>query len=106
MGWVLTGFQNAFAWLGSEAPLEGAVIETVRAGGDTDTNGAIVGALLGATQGEQAIPAQWREPIRTCQSGQGSLRPRPRTYWPNDAEALAEALLRQATQATAPPAVA
>lgn len=28
-------------------------------GGDTDTNAAICGALLGAVYGRDAIPAQW-----------------------------------------------
>jgi hypothetical protein len=28
-------------------------------GGDTDTTGAIVGALAGSVTGEQGIPAQW-----------------------------------------------
>lgn len=33
----------------------------IRTGGDTDTNGAIAGALLGARFGEKAIPRDWRD---------------------------------------------
>lgn len=41
-----------------------ALIEVVNAGGDTDSVGAIVGALCGAAGGEEAIPAEWREGLR------------------------------------------
>ncbi|WP_193214702.1 ADP-ribosylglycohydrolase family protein [Luteolibacter marinus] len=37
-----------------------ALIDTVEAGGDCDTNAAMVGALLVARLGEGAIPAEWR----------------------------------------------
>ena len=36
------------------------VLEAVNAGGDTDTNGSIVGALIGANCGLSAIPDCWR----------------------------------------------
>ncbi len=38
-----------------------ALIETVNAGGDTDSVGAIVGAMCGAAGGEGAIPEEWIE---------------------------------------------
>ncbi|MCV2891410.1 inositol monophosphatase family protein [Ruegeria aquimaris] len=93
MGWVLTALQNAFYWLGHGAPLEEAVIATVAQGGDTDTNAAICGALLGAAQGRAAIPARWRDAILTCRAAPGTRRPRPCDYWPDDAMALAETLV-------------
>lgn len=45
----------------SQRSLEDGVVETVMAGGDTDTNAAIAGALLGAVYGRQAVPLQWRQ---------------------------------------------
>lgn len=39
--------------------LEEAAVDTVMRGGDTDTNAAICGALLGAVWSRDAIPAQW-----------------------------------------------
>lgn len=54
-GSVMIAFQNAFRHLASGRPLEDALIETVRQGGDTDTNAAICGALLGAVQGRGGI---------------------------------------------------
>ena len=38
----------------------------VNRGGDSDTNGAITGALLGAMQGESAIPEVWRKTVLTA----------------------------------------
>jgi ADP-ribosylglycohydrolase len=41
-----------------------AVSWVIGLGGDTDTNAAVTGALLGARDGEQAIPPQWLEPLQ------------------------------------------
>ncbi len=45
----------------AETPLyfEEALVEVVSSGGDTDTNGAVAGAVLGARYGVDAIPARW-----------------------------------------------
>ncbi len=39
------------------------VLDAVNRGGDAAANGAVVGALLGATYGESAIPEEWREGV-------------------------------------------
>jgi ADP-ribosylglycohydrolase len=95
MGWVLTAFQNAFYRLTSGADLAEVVIATVAEGGDTDTNTAVCGALLGAAHGREAVPLQWRNAVLTCRPVRADdvLRPRPMTYWPDDALELAEALV-------------
>lgn len=95
MGWVLTALQNAFHFLWSNVSLEDAVIATVSRGGDTDTNAAICGALLGARFGRDSVPLQWRNAVLSCRpvQGEGICHPRPMTYWPDDALDLAEALL-------------
>jgi ADP-ribosyl-[dinitrogen reductase] hydrolase len=94
-GWVLTAFQNAFRHLASGTPIEEALIETVGEGGDTDTNAAICGALLGAAQGSTAIPVRWTMVVLACRplAETGANRPRPARYWPDDVPLLAEALL-------------
>jgi ADP-ribosylglycohydrolase len=95
MGFVLIALQNAFYQLVMVPGVERGVIDTVGRGGDTDTNGAICGALLGAVHGEGAIPSQWREAILSCQPEAGRprvRRPRPSIYWPVDAIELADAL--------------
>ena len=94
MGWVLTAFQNALYELLHAPTLEDGVIETVRCGGDTDTNGAICGALLGAVYGRDAVPEQWVDRIAKCRPTHETAQPRPKEYWPNDALRLAEKLLQ------------
>lgn len=76
-------------------------VETVMAGGDTDTNAAICGALLGAVHGVDSLPEQWRAAVLSCrlEAGLPGVRhPRPREYWPNDALELAAELLRAGTE--------
>jgi len=95
-GWVLTAFQNAFYQLVNAPSLKKGVVDTVRCGGDTDTNAAIAGALLGAAYGIEMVPEQWLESILRCrpQSGLKEVRqPRPQEYWPVDVLTLAETLL-------------
>jgi len=96
MGWVLVALQNAFFHL-SQSDFEEALIDTVAQGGDTDTNAAICGALLGAALGRQAIPPRWVLPVLACRStvDAGAPRPRPAAYWPDDILELAEALLQR-----------
>ena len=95
-GWVRIAFHNAL-WQLLHAPnLEEAIMDSVMRGGDTDTNAAICGALLGAVQGLAAIPERWRDCLLHCtpQAGRpGVQRPRPRCFWPVDALELAEQLL-------------
>ena len=96
MGWVLIALQNALWQMLHASNLEEGVVDTVMQGGDTDTNAAIAGALLGAVYGEEAVPAQWRESILNCrpEAGRpGVHKPRPAEYWPVDALELADALL-------------
>lgn len=94
-GWVLIAFRNALWQLLHAPSLEEAVVDTVMRGGDTDTNAAICGALLGAVHGLEALPRQWAETLRNCRPGENVphvRRPRPERYWPVDALELAERL--------------
>ncbi len=95
-GWVLIALQNAFFQVLHAPSLEEAVVTTVRAGGDTDTNAAICGALAGAVHGRDDVPAQWRRMVLSCRPMPGYRhiqRPRPAMFWPADALTLAERLL-------------
>jgi hypothetical protein len=66
----------------------------VRRGGDTDTNAAIAGALLGAIHGRDAVPSQWRGMVSSCRPHPlRGERPRPMAYWGVDVLELAERLL-------------
>lgn len=95
-GWVLIAFQNALWQLLHAPSLEEGVVGTVMRGGDTDTNAAIAGALLGAVHGREAVPAQWREKLSNCRPevGRRHVRhPRPECFWPVDALHLAHCLV-------------
>lgn len=95
-GWVLIALQNALWQMLHARSLEKAVVDTVMRGGDTDTNAAICGALMGAVHGRDAIPSGWQETVLNCrpeEGVEGVEEPRPREYWPVDALELAEGLV-------------
>lgn len=96
-GWVLVAIQNAlYHLLHSDGPGE-AIADTVAQGGDSDTNAAICGALLGAVYGLESIPSGWRDAILSCRPMAGDprvQRPRPKELWPIDALDLSDGLLR------------
>lgn len=94
-GWVLIAFRNALWQLLHAPSFESAVVDTVMQGGDTDTNAAICGALLGAVHGLNAIPDRWGDKVLNCRPKAGNpgvKRPRPEVFWPVDALELAERL--------------
>lgn len=96
IGWVLVALQNAFYELLHAPSFEDGVIRTVMRGGDTDTNAAITGALLGAVHGRSAVPARWRQTVLTCRAlpeARNCKHPRPKPLWPVDVMHLSERLL-------------
>jgi ADP-ribosylglycohydrolase len=65
-GFVVHCVEIAF-WCAVHRPsLEEALIFLVEAGGDTDTNAAVAGALLGARDGEAGIPPRWLDQLGTA----------------------------------------
>jgi ADP-ribosylglycohydrolase/fructose-1,6-bisphosphatase/inositol monophosphatase family enzyme len=93
---VITSLQNAFFRLRHAAQPESALPDTIACGGDTGTNAAVAGALLGACHGRGAFPSRWVYPVRACRpvAEASAPRPRPMAYWPDDVLDLAEALLK------------
>jgi ADP-ribosyl-[dinitrogen reductase] hydrolase len=62
-GYVVHCVEIAF-WCAVHRPsLEEALIFLAEAGGDTDTNAAVAGALLGARDGETGIPPRWLDQL-------------------------------------------
>jgi len=55
-----------YCMTGSEG-FERTVVEMVNAGGDTDTNGALAGAVMGARHGASNIPKRWLDNISDVQ---------------------------------------
>lgn len=61
-GFVLDSLTLAVAAVLDPRPMEDVLVDVVRLGGDTDTNGAIAGGLLGARDG--AVPEHWTAVLR------------------------------------------
>jgi ADP-ribosylglycohydrolase len=63
----VTGYINhtvpatLYCWLRSPTSYEEAVTACIALGGDTDSTAAMVGSLVGATAGAQAVPERWVE---------------------------------------------
>lgn len=96
IGWVRIAFMNAIYQLEYATSAKEGIRETVLKGGDTDTNAAIAGALLGAYYGASTFPDQWVASILNCEPSAAEPRtkhPRPQEYWPNKAFDLADQLL-------------
>lgn len=74
-GFVRVAFRLAFWQLLHARDVRTALLDTVNRGFDADTNGAIVGALLGARWGYDRLPRGWVEAV---------LQVNPRTPWHRD----------------------
>ncbi|WP_041463801.1 ADP-ribosylglycohydrolase family protein, partial [Pelodictyon luteolum] len=84
--------------------LEEGVVDTLMQGGDTDTNAAVCGALLGAVYGIDAIPEQWKAAVLNCRPEAGTPgvhHPRLKELWPLGALELAEGLVTVKMKAVA-----
>jgi len=90
IGLAKWGFVHGFRHLRLGSSFEDAMRATLAGGGDTDTNAAIVGGLVGATKGVQGIPERW---LRAVLVGEGEgERTRPAEYHPARLVKLAEEL--------------
>jgi len=66
-GYVVHCVEIAFWFATHDRSLEEALIALAQAGGDTDTNAAVAGALLGARYGDVALPPRWIDRITGVQ---------------------------------------
>jgi ADP-ribosyl-[dinitrogen reductase] hydrolase len=62
-GYVVHCVEIAFWFVMHDRTLEDALVYLAQAGGDTDTNAAVAGALLGARYGEAALPPRWLQQL-------------------------------------------
>jgi ADP-ribosyl-[dinitrogen reductase] hydrolase len=62
-GYVVHGVEIALWFAYHEPDLERGLLWLANAGGDTDTNAAVAGGLMGARDGELAVPARWVEAV-------------------------------------------
>jgi ADP-ribosylglycohydrolase len=99
MGWLRHALMLGLWHLRHGTSFEAALCEIVAMGGDSDTNASIVGGLLGAIQGREAIPVSWRNAVLSSQYilhpkfvdiNSAEIYVRPPEYWPQNVEALIE----------------
>lgn len=69
MGYTLLALQVGLIQYWCAPDFEQGLRSVVEAGGDTDTNGAVVGALLGVRFGAEAIPDRWRRRVAEIRAG-------------------------------------
>ena len=58
-GYVVHGVEIALWFAYHEPDLERGLVWLANAGGDTDTNAAVAGGLMGARDGVEAVPGRW-----------------------------------------------
>jgi ADP-ribosyl-[dinitrogen reductase] hydrolase len=63
MGFTLKAMQVALWCTAQPGGFEETVVAVVNEGGDTDTNGAVAGAVMGARHGASNIPQRWLDNI-------------------------------------------
>ena len=69
MGYTLLALEVGLIAFWRSTSLEQTLSSVIEAGGDTDTNGAVAGAMLGARFGLEAIPTRWRERVAEIRAG-------------------------------------
>ena len=62
-GWLHHAFQATYYWMLHAQDFRSAMLTLVNRLGDPDTNGAIVGAMLGALYGRDGIPQNWKDTL-------------------------------------------
>jgi len=73
MGFTLLALRAGLISLWRAPDFEQGLCAVVEAGGDTDTNGAVAGAALGARFGIDAVPQRWRDRIAELREGRTPL---------------------------------
>ena len=68
-GYTLLTLTACLAVYWDAASVEEALRTVVEGGGNTDTNGVAVGAIMGARFGLEGIPREWRDHVREIRDG-------------------------------------
>ena len=73
MGYALLALVVGLIAFWRAADFEQTLRSVIESGGDTDTNGAVAGAMLGARFGLEAIPPRWRARVAEIRAGRMSM---------------------------------
>lgn len=94
IGYCKYGFILALHFLYHNASFVDAIKATLLKGGDTDTNAAIVGGMIGALHGASHIPDYMSRPVLNFDCTADTGRKRPNKYSAKNLESLAYSLIR------------
>ena len=95
IGHVKHAFILGFYFLRSNESFVNAIKETLQCGGDTDTNAAIVGGIMGALHGASAIPDYMSMPVLNFDcTNPGMGHKRPATYKSNQYESILKTIYK------------
>ncbi|MBK7859561.1 MAG: ADP-ribosylglycohydrolase family protein [Archangiaceae bacterium] len=100
-GYVRTALRLGLWELFHAPDFEQALIDVINRGGDTDTNGAVAGAMYGAWVGEMAIPQRWSDTVLQALAEQPG--PLANQYHPKNLLELAGAPVDGSARPAAPP---
>jgi len=70
-----------YSFLANPGSFEKAVVKAVNLGGDTDTIGAMTGAISGAYHGRKGIPGRWLDHLEEGQKGRGYVEELAAGLW-------------------------
>ncbi|KAH7720151.1 ADP-ribosylation/Crystallin J1 [Aphelenchoides avenae] len=73
VGYFGVALQSAFYELEHATDFASGLEDAVARGGDTDTNGCIVGAMLGARFGADAVPQEWIAAVKNAKARKKTL---------------------------------
>ncbi|MBC5828461.1 MAG: ADP-ribosylglycohydrolase family protein [Candidatus Eremiobacteraeota bacterium] len=88
--WETAAAAHAIAYL-FENDVEEGIASAAGSGGDTDTIACIVGAMLGAVHGENALPKRWLKGLRERAAVEDAADSLIRRYYPSQKRAVAVA---------------
>ena len=74
-GFVGVAIQNAYYELLNGEGFAQSIVNIISRGGDTDTNGCIGGALLGAYYGQSKLPKEWIQTVKECNNPRAEKYP-------------------------------
>lgn len=96
IGHVKYAFWLTFYFLRNKMSFADAIHATLMKGGDTDTNAAIVGGMMGALHGFDAIPSYMRDPVESfdCTNAEHAFHVRDKFYSAKFTKEVVEKLLQ------------
>ena len=85
-------FQNALYHYWNTESFERAILATLKLGGDTTTNSAVCGAIMGAKIGLDGIPKEWLDTVRNAKVPENNMC-KLQFLWPKNWDSMLERII-------------